>query len=126
MNIYAQHFQKKTVMPTMPPSFMPTHKVLLVVLDVYIDKERSKVWLVDFNPFGPVTDGLLFSWEEIYNQTDGPVDFRIINSEGDVRLSAASSSRFPIDVMPGVVNLSNAGGIDSLVSMMRNDHLELQ
>lgn len=26
---------------------------------------QGKVWLIDFNPFGEVTDSLLFTWEEL-------------------------------------------------------------
>lgn len=26
---------------------------------------QGKVWLIDFNPFGDVTDPLLFTWEEL-------------------------------------------------------------
>ena len=26
---------------------------------------QGKVWLIDVNPFGEVTDSLLFSWEEL-------------------------------------------------------------
>jgi len=33
-------------------------------LDIYIDKKK-RVWLVDFNLFGPPTDSLLFSWGEL-------------------------------------------------------------
>jgi hypothetical protein len=32
-------------------------------MDLYVDK-RERVWLVDFNVFAPVTDALLFSWED--------------------------------------------------------------
>uniref|UniRef100_A0A8D1FQ95 Translation initiation factor eIF2 assembly protein n=1 Tax=Sus scrofa TaxID=9823 RepID=A0A8D1FQ95_PIG len=34
------------------------------VFDIYRDS-RGKVWLIDFNPFGEVTDALLFTWEEL-------------------------------------------------------------
>uniref|UniRef100_A0A671SIE6 Translation initiation factor eIF2 assembly protein n=1 Tax=Sinocyclocheilus anshuiensis TaxID=1608454 RepID=A0A671SIE6_9TELE len=34
------------------------------VLDVYRDSS-GRVWLIDFNPFGEVTDSLLFTWEEL-------------------------------------------------------------
>uniref|UniRef100_A0AAZ3SVJ2 Translation initiation factor eIF2 assembly protein n=1 Tax=Oncorhynchus tshawytscha TaxID=74940 RepID=A0AAZ3SVJ2_ONCTS len=34
------------------------------VLDVYRDS-WGKVWLIDLNPFGEVTDSLLFTWEEL-------------------------------------------------------------
>lgn len=33
------------------------------VADVYVDK-RSRVWLLDINPFSVVTDSLLFDWSE--------------------------------------------------------------
>ncbi|CAM9506791.1 unnamed protein product, partial [Choristocarpus tenellus] len=33
------------------------------VADVYIDR-KSRVWLLDVNPFSPVTDTLLFQWGE--------------------------------------------------------------
>lgn len=26
---------------------------------------QGKIWLIDFNPFGEVTDSLLFTWEEL-------------------------------------------------------------
>lgn len=26
---------------------------------------KGRVWLIDFNPFGEVTDSLLFTWEEL-------------------------------------------------------------
>ena len=26
---------------------------------------QSKVYLIDFNPFGEVTDGVMFTWEEL-------------------------------------------------------------
>lgn len=36
------------------------------VFDVY-RKDKGKVHLVDFNPFGVVTDSLLYSWDELEN-----------------------------------------------------------
>ncbi|CAN0174081.1 unnamed protein product, partial [Hapterophycus canaliculatus] len=33
------------------------------VADVYVDN-RSRVWLLDINPFSAVTDSLLFDWSE--------------------------------------------------------------
>lgn len=26
---------------------------------------QGKIWLIDFNPFGEVTDSLLFTWDEL-------------------------------------------------------------
>ena len=35
------------------------------VFDVYVTRNRERVWLIDFNPFGPMTDSLMYTWEEI-------------------------------------------------------------
>lgn len=48
---------------------------LLIVLSVL----QGKVWLIDFNPFGEVTDSLLFTWEELISERNLKGDF----SEGD-------------------------------------------
>lgn len=37
------------------------------VLDVYITRDRSRVFVIDFNPFGPRTDPLLFSYPELHD-----------------------------------------------------------
>jgi hypothetical protein len=37
------------------------------VFDVYILQNRQTVKLVDFNPFCPTTDGLLYDWAELYS-----------------------------------------------------------
>ena len=39
--------------------------ILIDVMDIYIERQRRKVWIVDFNPFTPSTDGLLFEWSEL-------------------------------------------------------------
>lgn len=35
------------------------------VFDVYIQQSNNKVYLVDFNPFSPTTDALLYNWNEL-------------------------------------------------------------
>ena len=40
--------------------------VVAVVFDVYISSDDENVYLIDFNPFGEVTDSLLFAWEDLY------------------------------------------------------------
>lgn len=36
------------------------------VMDLYVDiPPRRKVWLVDFSPWGPTTEPLLFDWSEL-------------------------------------------------------------
>ncbi|XP_066524714.1 translation initiation factor eIF2 assembly protein [Hoplias malabaricus] len=81
------------------------------VLDVYRDS-MGRVWLIDFNPFGEVTDSLLFTWEELTsgnsltagNTEDGPAlqerpAFRYTTSEVTVQPSPCLSYRIPRDFM---------------------------
>lgn len=35
------------------------------VFDVYLQRSNNKVYLVDFNPFNPTTDALLYNWDEL-------------------------------------------------------------
>uniref|UniRef100_A0A8C1MDT3 Translation initiation factor eIF2 assembly protein n=1 Tax=Cyprinus carpio TaxID=7962 RepID=A0A8C1MDT3_CYPCA len=81
------------------------------VLDVYRDSS-GRVWLIDFNPFGEVTDSFLFTWEELTsgknltaNQTqedtalqEGPA-FRYTTSEVTVQPSPCLSYRIPRDFL---------------------------
>ncbi|XP_026778440.3 cell division cycle protein 123 homolog isoform X1 [Pangasianodon hypophthalmus] len=72
------------------------------VLDVYRDS-TGRVWLIDFNPFGEVTDSLLFTWEELTSGTnislqDGPA-FRYTTSEVTVQPSPCLSYRIPRDFL---------------------------
>ncbi|XP_029016312.1 cell division cycle protein 123 homolog isoform X2 [Betta splendens] len=71
------------------------------VFDVYRDSQ-GRVWLIDVNPFGEVTDSLLFSWEELVSsgeiaqQQEGPA-FRYTTSEVTVQPSPCLSYRIPRD-----------------------------
>ncbi|KAF0462941.1 CdC protein [Gigaspora margarita] len=67
------------------------------VFDAYVTRNRERVWLIDFNPFGPMTDSLLFTWEEILTAT-GPPIFRIITSQSQAHQSRSQpfvTNRFP-------------------------------
>uniref|UniRef100_A0A8C4ZCQ7 Translation initiation factor eIF2 assembly protein n=1 Tax=Gadus morhua TaxID=8049 RepID=A0A8C4ZCQ7_GADMO len=73
-------------------------------------EENGRVWLIDINPFGLVTDSLLFSWEELTSgnplsanqqegeqaQQQGPA-FRHTTSEVTVQPSPCLSYRIPRD-----------------------------
>ncbi|GAA6023520.1 hypothetical protein JCM8202_002664 [Rhodotorula sphaerocarpa] len=37
------------------------------VLDIYITRDRSRAFVIDFNPFSPRTDPLLFSYPDLYD-----------------------------------------------------------
>ncbi|XP_061524018.1 cell division cycle protein 123 homolog isoform X1 [Phycodurus eques] len=89
------------------------------VLDVYRDSQ-GRVWLIDLNPFGEVTDSLLFSWEEltsggeITQQQDGPA-FRYTTSEVTVQPSPCLSYRIPRDF----VDLSTGEDAYKLIDFLK-------
>uniref|UniRef100_A0A8C5GB01 Translation initiation factor eIF2 assembly protein n=1 Tax=Gouania willdenowi TaxID=441366 RepID=A0A8C5GB01_GOUWI len=71
------------------------------VFDVYRDSQ-GRVWLIDINPFGEVTDSLLFTWDELtssgeISQQQGVPAFRYTTSEVTVQPSPCLSYRIPRD-----------------------------
>uniref|UniRef100_A0A4X1TID5 Translation initiation factor eIF2 assembly protein n=1 Tax=Sus scrofa TaxID=9823 RepID=A0A4X1TID5_PIG len=97
------------------------------VFDIYRDS-RGKVWLIDFNPFGEVTDALLFTWEELLSgrsvrgdlsegeapEQDAPT-FRCTNSEVTVQPSPYLSYRLPKDF----VDLSTGEDAHKLIDFLK-------
>uniref|UniRef100_K9IJG2 Translation initiation factor eIF2 assembly protein n=1 Tax=Desmodus rotundus TaxID=9430 RepID=K9IJG2_DESRO len=97
------------------------------VFDIYRDS-RGKVWLIDFNPFGEVTDSLLFTWEELISERnlkgdfsegdaleqDSPA-FRCTNSEVTVQPSPYLSYRLPKDF----VDLSTGEDAHKLIDFLK-------
>lgn len=53
--------------------------VFIMCFLIFLSVLQGKVWLIDFNPFGEVTDSLLFTWEELISERNLKGDF----SEGD-------------------------------------------
>uniref|UniRef100_A0AAY5K9H5 Translation initiation factor eIF2 assembly protein n=1 Tax=Esox lucius TaxID=8010 RepID=A0AAY5K9H5_ESOLU len=100
---------------------------LIDVLDVYRDS-WGKVWLIDLNPFGEVTDSLLFTWEELTSgnrlsasheegdtaQLDGPA-FRYTTSDVTVQPSPCLSYRIPRDF----VDLSTGEDAYKLIDFLK-------
>ncbi|XP_057710052.1 translation initiation factor eIF2 assembly protein [Corythoichthys intestinalis] len=89
------------------------------VLDVYRDSQ-GRVWLIDLNPFGKVTDSLLFTWEEltsggeIIQPQDRPA-FRYTTSDVTVQPSPCLSYRIPRDF----VDLSTGEDAYKLVDFLK-------
>ncbi|KAL2102922.1 hypothetical protein ACEWY4_002090 [Coilia grayii] len=97
------------------------------VFDVYRDS-CGRVWLIDINPFGPVTDSLLFTWEELTSasrltasqaqddmpQEEGPA-FRYTTSEVTVQPSPCLSYRMPRDF----VDLSTGEDAYKLIDFLK-------
>ena len=60
-------------------------------MDVYFEStvdKKWKVWIVDFNPWGNLTNPLLFDWEEL--AVDKPFEFRVIEKENHIVLDKAN------------------------------------
>eukprot|EP00455_Lapot_gusevi_P025561 TRINITY_DN2694_c0_g2_i8.p1 TRINITY_DN2694_c0_g2~~TRINITY_DN2694_c0_g2_i8.p1 ORF type:complete len:144 (-),score=11.35 TRINITY_DN2694_c0_g2_i8:93-524(-) len=91
------------------------------IFDVYVDRQ-FKVWLIDFNPFGMVTDGLMFSYIDFFPESPGaaetppPVstpgqindfEFRVVSSPLAVAPSSVMMYRLPKDLM----DVSNSSAI---------------
>ncbi|KAM5172453.1 translation initiation factor eIF2 assembly protein isoform 1-T1 [Mantella aurantiaca] len=93
------------------------------VFDIYRDSE-GKVWLIDFNPFGEVTDSLLFTWDELTKGAN-PGDeenvdqdcprFRYTTSEVTVQPSPYLSYRLPKDF----VDLSTGEDAHKLIDFLK-------
>ncbi|XP_045441716.1 cell division cycle protein 123 homolog isoform X3 [Pipistrellus kuhlii] len=97
------------------------------VFDIYRDS-TGKVWLIDFNPFGEVTDSLLFTWEELISERNLKGDFsegdaleqdfpafRCTNSEATVQPSPYLSYRMPKDF----VDLSTGEDAHKLIDFLK-------
>ena len=63
------------------------------VFDAYVPPPYDRVWLVDFNPWAPRTDPLLFSWMELLSMTGPPEAAELESGEEEfVRLSINQAS----------------------------------
>lgn len=85
------------------------------VVDLYLDK-KDRVWILDFNPWSQSTDSLLFEWSELLTMDDEEADgvddddddddeppllpdFRIVETNQQVRQDPLASYRAPIDTV---------------------------
>ncbi|KAJ1164597.1 hypothetical protein NDU88_005033 [Pleurodeles waltl] len=97
------------------------------VFDVYRDS-WGKIWLIDFNPFGEITDSLLFTWEEltsgnalssVHGEMEGSEQdcpaFRCTTSEVTVQPSPYLSYRLPKDF----VDLSTGEDAHKLLDFLK-------
>ncbi|ESO91151.1 hypothetical protein LOTGIDRAFT_228703 [Lottia gigantea] len=76
------------------------------VFDVY-RQDKGKVILLDFNPFGHVTDSQLFKWKELTSETvpdssDGPTEpdqpaFRYVKSKDSLQPNPYAGYGMPVD-----------------------------
>ncbi|CAG8575890.1 8719_t:CDS:2 [Funneliformis mosseae] len=85
------------VAPSMEFRCFVKEEELVDVFDVYVTRNRERVWLIDFNPYGPMTDSLMYTWEEILTAT-GPPSFRLITSQTES--SQSRSQPFAVNRYP--------------------------
>ncbi len=95
-----------------------------------------KVYLVDFNPWGEVTDPLLFEWEELNhwnntadstnNNNNNPstleqvqqvngIEMRIVESQLGIRPSLSMQSRLPYELR----DMSDGSAMVELIEQMK-------
>lgn len=72
------------------------------IFDV-VRRGKDVVKLVDFNPFGPPTDAVLFDWEELEaggggNEDDG-VDFRFVEDDAGIQPNGLRQYSVPVDML---------------------------
>ncbi|KAG0048581.1 hypothetical protein BGZ83_006465 [Gryganskiella cystojenkinii] len=67
--------------------------------DVYITRNRERIYLIDFNPFAQKTDALLFDWAELL-LTEERMPLRLLASEaaGQHMRQPFAFNRYPSDV----------------------------
>lgn len=84
------------------------------IFDVYFTRSNDRLFLLDFNPYGPQTDSLLFPWSSLHalslpaNTQPLPV-LRLITSStmSSQSMPSFSHNRYPKDV----VDLSSGASI---------------
>ncbi|KAF8978527.1 hypothetical protein BGZ52_005924 [Haplosporangium bisporale] len=67
--------------------------------DVYITRNRERIYLIDFNPFAQKTDSLLYQWEELLTSPE-QLPLRLLPSEeaGRHMQQPFAFNRYPSDV----------------------------
>ncbi|ORZ15474.1 D123-domain-containing protein [Lobosporangium transversale] len=67
--------------------------------DVYITRNRERIYVIDFNPFAQKTDSLLFEWEELVSAKER-LPLRLLASEaaGQHMKQPFAFNRYPSDV----------------------------
>ena len=81
--------------------------------------EKSRIRLVDFNPFGPVTDSLLFDWHELQQTMPdtAPVDYRVLTSSAmGIQRSEMSMYGQPIDFLIEDGLCDSLGAVEKLAN----------
>jgi len=79
------------------------------IFDIYITQSYN-VYIVDFNPFGEITEPLLFSWEELHNWNNDTVDMRIVQSKAHIQ-----PKLYKIGVPFDLVDVSSGSAVNQFI-----------
>jgi len=65
------------------------------VVDIY-RKDSNKLYIIDFNPWGPMTDTLLFDWSELLTLSNNEKpEFRFVNSQNGIKPNSYTQYAIP-------------------------------
>lgn len=71
------------------------------IVDIY-RKDADRLYIIDFNPWGPMTDALLFDWTELMTLTAAEnsqyVDFRYVASQNGIKANSYGQYAIPKDI----------------------------
>lgn len=87
--------------------------------DLYIDSQ-NRFYLVDFNPFGEITDPMLFSWEELRGidadsiESSSDTIFRIVTESNNIQPSPYMKYGLPTDI----VDLASGEDIRKMIDFL--------
>ena len=94
------------------------------VVDVY-RYNNDTLKIVDFNPFGQVTDSLLFSWKELIDMDEQNFDdscesiFRVVTDENGIQPSPYLSYGLPTDAL----SIASGGEINKIIEFFQDNDL---
>ncbi len=83
-------------------------------------KKNAKI--IDFNPFGSVTDSLLYSWDELLeskHDVNNITDFRVIEDEFGIQKNLNCFSGQPIEFLNNENLISNIESLQNVVSFRK-------
>jgi hypothetical protein len=94
--------------------------------DVYFTRNNERAFIIDFNPYAPRTDSLLFSWDEIHRLAQPDQQqrlreqrptFRVVTSptQASQSMPSFSANRYPKEV----VSLSDGASIAEFAQRWR-------
>ena len=118
----------KTVRDSLPLQNVNTHSILFSdVFDILMTRDLSRGHILDFNPYAPRTDTLLFTYEELQSLLDAgalkPI-FRAIDS----RSHPAAVRNTPLhqhNMVPlDALDMSSGQAIESFAELWRQSILE--